>query len=82
MFFAVGPSFEGAYYIMTANALQKPVEKRGGGTENRRLPKSKKSLTIITPNAFDFFQPLELQNLKKVPIKSFNKFIITMFSQY
>ena len=29
--------------IMTPHALQKPVEKRGGGTENRRLPKSKKS---------------------------------------
>jgi len=27
--------------------LQKPVEKRGGGTENRRLPKSKKSLIGI-----------------------------------
>jgi len=29
---------------MTAHALQKPVEKRGGSTVNRRLPKSKKSL--------------------------------------
>jgi len=38
--------------IMTANALQKPVEKRGGGTENRRLPKSKKSLTIINAKRF------------------------------
>jgi len=37
---------------MTANALQKPVEKRGGGTENRRLPKSKKSLTIINAKRF------------------------------
>ena len=34
--------------IMTPHALQKTVEKRGrGGTVNCRLPKSKKSLTII-----------------------------------
>ena len=57
--------------IMTAHALQKPVEKRGAEIKKSSYP-----------HVFDFFQPLELQNFKKVHIKSFNKFIITRFSQY